>query len=78
MKPPADTAGRGRRLRDAALALPLIGGFLLTPPAILVFAGDRHILGVPLIVIYLFAVWAALILGAGLLAGRLRRSAGGE
>lgn len=59
------------RLRDAAVLLPAIGVFLLMPPAINLFTGTRLVAGVPLIVVYLFGVWLALIACAGLLARRL-------
>ncbi|MCK9517133.1 MAG: hypothetical protein WCZ18_12425 [Ottowia sp.] len=57
---------------SAAVALPLLGLFLLMPPVVTLFAGGMGVAGVPLIAIYLFGVWAALILCAGLLAWRLR------
>ncbi|GMV48005.1 MAG: hypothetical protein AMXMBFR66_34030 [Pseudomonadota bacterium] len=59
------------RLRDAAVLLPAIGVFLLMPPAINLFTGTRAVAGVPLIVVYLFGVWLALIVCAALLARRL-------
>lgn len=56
---------------DAAIVLPLFGLFLLMPPAIGLFASERQLFGIPLLVLYVFGVWAALILGALLLARRL-------
>jgi len=56
---------------DAAVALPLFGLFLLMPPLIGLFASHLDIGGVPLIVIYVFGIWAALIVCAALLARRL-------
>jgi hypothetical protein len=56
---------------DAAVVLPLFGLFLLMPPIITLFATQIDIGGVPLIVVYVFGVWAALILCAALLARRL-------
>ena len=54
-----------------ALLLPLSGLFLLMPPAILAFNLPVALFGVPMIVVYLFAVWALLIIGAVVLARRL-------
>ncbi|ODV10517.1 MAG: hypothetical protein ABT20_07960 [Rubrivivax sp. SCN 70-15] len=65
------------RTRDAAVLLPALGLFLLMPPVIGLFALPLRVAGVPLIVLYLFGVWFALVLGAALLAWvlRARRSA---
>ena len=60
-------------MSDAAVVLPLIGLFLLMPPAITLFVGPYDVAGVPLIVAYLFGVWAALVAGAALLARRIGR-----
>lgn len=60
-----------RKARDAGLILPLAGCVALTPPVARVFAVDAQILGVPVVVAYVFAVWAGLILAAFLLARRL-------
>jgi Fe2+ transport system protein B len=56
---------------DAAVVLPLFGVFLLMPPIITLFASGFDIHGVPLIVVYVFSVWIALIVCAALLAKRL-------
>ena len=61
------------RFVAAAVFLPCIGLFLLMPPMIQLFALDRDIAGIPLIVFYLFGVWLGLIVGAGLLSRRLSR-----
>lgn len=60
---------------SAAVALPLAGLFLLMPPLVTLFARGASVAGLPLIVIYLFGVWVALIGGAALLARRLARTA---
>ena len=57
---------RARR-RDAAFVLPLFGVILLLPPFINLFLVDWMPWGIPLEVIYLFAVWIGLVLGAWLL-----------
>lgn len=56
---------------DAAGVLPLFGLFLLMPPIVTVFATQLDLGGIPLIAVYIFSVWAALILCAALLARRL-------
>lgn len=75
MKPPPPTAPpparRDARLRDAAVLLPGIGLLLLMPPFIGLVSPQRTLIGVPLPVLYLFGVWAALIVGAAMLARRL-------
>jgi hypothetical protein len=62
---------RHRKARDRALILPVIGAILLLPPIARIFAIDAGIGGVPLPVIYVFAVWAALIVGAAALSRHL-------
>lgn len=62
---------RSARVRDAARVLPLVGLFLLLPPVILLFAAPAEVAGVPLIVVYVFAVWGALVAGAAVLARAL-------
>jgi hypothetical protein len=59
------------RMRDAAMLLPIVGLFLFMPPLITLFAGAFDVVGVPLIVVYLFAVWLALIVAAFWFARRL-------
>jgi hypothetical protein len=60
--------------RDAATLLPFAAAVLLLPPFVLVFAAPVLVAGVPLIVIYVFGVWAAVILGAWLLSRRHARA----
>jgi hypothetical protein len=65
---PTDT----RRLRDLAALLPVIGLFLIMPPFVTLFAVRTELVaGVPLIVVYLFGVWLALVVAAAWLARRL-------
>jgi hypothetical protein len=61
--------------RDAAMVLPFIGAILLFPPVVLIFAAPSVVAGVPLILLYLFGVWGAIIAAAYVLA---RRLPGGE
>lgn len=62
---------RTSKAPDAAVVLPVFGMFLLLPPAISLFAAPVVIWGVPLIVLYVFGIWAGLIVCAALLARRL-------
>ena len=48
---------KGQRL----VALFLLGSLLLNYPLLDLFASPRHIAGIPLLFVYLFAVWALLI-----------------
>ncbi|RUM99130.1 hypothetical protein EET67_05730 [Pseudaminobacter arsenicus] len=60
-------------LRDAATILPFAAAALLAPPLIWIFAGPTEPGRVPLIVIYIFGIWAVIILAAFLLARRIGR-----
>ncbi len=51
-----------QRLSDRALAIPLVGFVLLMPPLLPLFARSVSVLGVPLLVVYVFGVWLLLIL----------------
>ena len=62
-----------RKLASAALVLTLLGALLFMPPIAAVFQIRQLILGVPSEVIYLFAVWVLLIVGAWWLSRRLPR-----
>lgn len=59
-----------QRVRDAATLLPVAAAVLLLPPFILVFAAPVLIAGIPLIVVYVFGVWAAIVLCAWMVARR--------
>ena len=63
-----------QRLRSAAVVLPFLGAFLLLPPFLPLFTARVQVLGMPLIVVYIFGVWAVLIALAWWLARRI----GGE
>ncbi|MBL4806199.1 MAG: hypothetical protein JKY31_02805 [Rhodobacteraceae bacterium] len=60
----ARRAYRRKKIRDAALLLPLLGAFLLASPIIMVFANDGKIFGLPLPFVYIFGVWLGLVLAA--------------
>ncbi len=60
--------------RDAAGILPVATAILLLPPIILIFAAPGLVGGAPLILIYIFSVWAIAILVAACLARRLGKA----
>jgi hypothetical protein len=60
-----------RRIVGRMLLLAIGGLALLVPPVVQIFNQDRLVFGVPQIVLYLFAVWIALIVGTALLNGHL-------
>lgn len=59
--------------RDAATILPVAAAVLLLPPFMLVFTAPVLVAGIPLIVVYVFAAWASIVLGAWLAARHLAR-----
>lgn len=70
--PPKDDTRRikSRKSRDAAALLPLIGLLLLVTPLVATIPNDS---GIPGAFLYIFGVWAGLILLAALLSRRLNR-----
>jgi hypothetical protein len=56
--------------RDLLVTLFVLGVVLLTWPFLTIVNRPRLVLGIPLLVLYLFAVWGAII---GILAWRARR-----
>tara|TARA_R110002096_G_scaffold201212_11_gene385561 strand:+ start:435 stop:698 length:264 start_codon:yes stop_codon:yes gene_type:complete len=62
-----------QKLHAAALALPLLGLFLLISPIIRLFGPDKSLGGVSLVVLYIFGVWILLIVLAFVLARMLVR-----
>ncbi len=60
------------RAQNAAVLLPFVGLFLLLPPFITLFTGPLQVFGMPLLVVYLFGVWIALVVAAALLSSRLK------
>jgi hypothetical protein len=59
------------RLHDVAVLLPCVGLLLLMPPFIGLFSPRLTLLGIPLLVFYVFGVWAVLIVLTAVLARRL-------
>ncbi len=68
---PPDRPLAARKLRDRAMVLPVVGMVLLLPPVASTLAVPISVFGVPLIVIYLFGVWAVLVWFARQLAHRV-------
>lgn len=59
------------RAQSAAVLLPALGLFLLFPPFITLFTGPLRPFGIPLIVVYIFGVWLAIVLVTVFLVRRL-------
>ncbi|WP_198671028.1 hypothetical protein [Oceanibium sediminis] len=71
---PADLAERAlqrRKHEDGAIATPLAGCLLLASPLLNIFSGDATIFGIPVAFVYVFTVWAGLIIVTRALARRL-------
>jgi hypothetical protein len=60
-----------RRVVGGMLVLTVAGFLMLVPPLVQLFNHDALLAGVPQIVVYLFGVWLALILGTVLLTRHL-------
>ena len=68
----------GEGFRDLAVMLPIVVVLLLKPPLIRIFAAPATLGGIPLIIVYIFAVWAAAILVAIVVARRAPQVPGTE
>ena len=67
----SDLDSPGHGITDAALILPFAVAALLLPPLILVFATPTLVAGIPLIVLYVYGVWALAVVAAFLIARQL-------
>ena len=67
-----------RKLETAAFVLPVFGAFLFVPPLLGVFNVPETIFGIPIVSIYLFAVWIGLIVATFVLSRFLGRGTNGE
>lgn len=63
-----------RKTRDRSIALLLGGIAFLMPPIAGISLIDDDIAGMPVPMLYLFVIWALLIVGAAALARKLRES----
>ena len=63
---------RRRKAQDRALALLIAGAALLLPPFALLFHTNGLLFGLPATLVYIFVVWALLILGGRAVARDLR------
>lgn len=52
---------RDNRITERIFAIFLLGALLLLPPVLLVFNMPTRVLGVPVLFLYIFLVWAVLI-----------------
>lgn len=68
----------GQGFRDLAVFVPIATALLLTPPLIRIFATPAVLGGIPLIVVYIFAVWAVTILIAIVVARHAHQAPGGD
>lgn len=62
---------RKRRRRDMALLLPCIGAFLYFSPLKSGVSAEATFAGIPLVMLFVFGIWAALIAAAAWLAAGL-------
>lgn len=53
-----------RKLISAALFFTIFGAIALLPPLVLLFRFDARVAGVPIETVYIFILWAALVIGA--------------
>jgi len=67
-------SARTSRWIDLSVIAPILGFLLLIPPVIGLFATEATMFGAPMILVYLFAVWLALIAVAALLARKLAKA----
>ena len=74
MTGPAEHGPTRRKVRDRSIALVVAGTALFMPPLVGVSLVDGKIAGIPVPIVYVSVVWAALIAAAALLARPLRNS----
>lgn len=68
----ADPQRSQRKTRDRSMVLVLIGTVLLMPPIARIFLIDGTLGGIPVPLLYVFAVWSLLIAGTAWLSRALR------
>lgn len=62
------------KVRDAVALMALLGTWLVMPPMLDVVNQPTSVLGIPTIVVYVFVVWAGLILFTRMVARRAGRA----
>ncbi|MBD8064750.1 hypothetical protein IC608_04585 [Devosia sp. PTR5] len=67
-----------RKLESGVFVFTMLGALLLVPPLVIIFNQPIVHFGVPQVVLYLFGVWLALIVGTALLTRFLPRDARGD
>ena len=63
---------KGRRARDRSAVLLLVGLLFLLPPFADIGLIDGFVFGIPIPLLYVFLVWAVLIIGGAVLSRPLR------
>lgn len=63
----------GRRYRELALLLPLAGLILFMPPYLRILSREEQLFGIPVLHIYIFAVWFIGIVLSAAISHRLVR-----
>jgi len=63
-----------RKLESGVFVFAVFGALLIIPPLVYIFNHPILFFGVPQIVLYLFGVWALLVLGAAMLTHYLPRA----
>lgn len=56
------------------VALFLLGGLAFSPPLLFIFSADAAVFGIPVLYVYLFVAWGALIALTAIVAKRLHRA----
>lgn len=67
-----------RRYRELAVLLPVAGLVLFMPPYLLILSRPEELFGIPVLQIYIFAVWLGGIAVTAALSRRLVRDLTGE
>jgi len=62
---------KARKLRDAALVLPLLGIFLFLTPIPAIFKDPAQTPGIPPIFLYIYGVWLFLIVLSALISSKI-------
>ena len=76
--PSTEDRRKSQGARDVATALPFAALVLFMPPIILIAAVPERFAGVPVIFIYIFGIWAAIMVAAFFVARILAREDPGE